>query len=97
MEVDESILKVICKTSFDKLTEKRGFGVHLPSEKEFDKVIINENNNIRTEEESNLLSIIYGLQQALNVAKQYPTKYKQINIYTGVGGFYTIYQYQFKK
>ena len=82
---DESVLKVICKRRSDELNNRRGFGIHLPNEKEFDKVIINENKNATTNKESKILTIVYGLRQALNVAKQYPTKYKQITIYNGLG------------
>ena len=40
---------------------------------EFDKSIINEDKKKVPEGESRILTIVYGLQQALNVPKQYPT------------------------
>ena len=81
---DESVIEVICKTNIDCFNKRAVLGVLLQSEKEFDKVIINENINISMRKESRILSIVYGLQQVLNVAKQYTTKYKQITVYTGV-------------
>ena len=57
----------------------------MPSENEFDKVIPIE--NLSREEESRILPIVYGLQQALNVTKTYPTKYKQITLYMEIKSF----------
>ena len=78
---DESILKVICKRSYDDSNIRACLGVHIPTEKKFDKVIIEATQTIATDENAKILLIIYGLQQSLKVTKQYPTKYKQIDIY----------------
>ena len=78
---DESILKVICKRSYDDSNIRACLGVHIPTEKKFDKVIIEATQTIATDEYAKILLIIYGLQQSLKVTKQYPTKYKQIDIY----------------
>ena len=81
---DESILKVICKTHIDHINKLSCSGVHLPSEKVFDKVIPIKNKNITTQKEEEVLLICYGLQPASKVTKQYLTKYRQITIYIGI-------------
>ncbi len=84
---NDYILKVICKISYNNiLKEGICFGIHLPKENEFDKVIVNKKTE-QKEEKCYVLSIIYGLQQALHVSKIYPNKYKQVTLYTGIEFF----------
>ena len=81
---EESILKVICKRSYDDSNIRACLGVHIPTETKFDKVFIKETKTLVNDEEAGILTILYGLEQALKVAKCFPKKYKQIDIFTGI-------------